>query len=76
MANLNAFISETLRLHPPVPSSGLRDTPSEGIVIGDQRIPGGTTVLTPNYSLGRRQFNFVALLILPKADLIGSGELL
>ena len=52
---LNAFINETFRLHPPVPSAGLRDTPPEGITIGDQYIPGGVTVLTPNYSLGRRK---------------------
>ncbi|KAL8822365.1 MAG: hypothetical protein Q9191_006899, partial [Dirinaria sp. TL-2023a] len=55
---LNAFIYETLRLHPPVPSAGLRDTPPEGIIIGGHHIPGGTTVLTPNYSLGRLESCF------------------
>ena len=51
---LNAFIQETLRLHPPVPSAGLRNTPPEGIMVGDRYIPGNVTVLTPNYSLGKR----------------------
>lgn len=54
MTYLNAFIQETLRLHPPVPSAGLRETPAEGIMIENRYIPGKVTVLTPNYTLGRR----------------------
>lgn len=56
MTFLNAFINETLRLHPPVPSAGLRNTPAEGIMIGEKFVPGDVTVLVPNYSLGRRLF--------------------
>ncbi|KAL2043852.1 hypothetical protein N7G274_003372 [Stereocaulon virgatum] len=51
---LNGFINETLRLHPPVPSGVLRNTPREGLVIGDRYIPADTTVLVPIYTLGRR----------------------
>jgi tryprostatin B 6-hydroxylase len=50
---LNALIYETLRLHPAVPTGGLRDTPPEGITIAGQYIPGNTTVAIPQYSLHR-----------------------
>ncbi|CAF9905510.1 MAG: hypothetical protein ALECFALPRED_001001 [Alectoria fallacina] len=53
-SHLNGFISETLRLHPPVPSGVLRNTPSQGLMVGDRHIPGHTTVLVPIYTLGRR----------------------
>jgi hypothetical protein len=52
---LNAVINETLRLYPPVPSSLHRDTPPEGLTIAGRYIPGNTTVITPSYSLARRQ---------------------
>jgi len=55
LTHLNAVIDETLRLHPSVPSGGLRDTPPEGITIGSTYIPGNTIVLIPHYSLGRRK---------------------
>ena len=52
--HLNGFINESLRLHPPVPSGVLRNTPPEGLWIGEQYIPGGTTILVPTYTIGRR----------------------
>ncbi len=55
MVHLNGIIFETLRLHPPVPASSLRDTPPEGLMVADQHIPGNTTVLAPAYTLGRRK---------------------
>lgn len=54
---LNAIINETLRLHPPVPSGTLRLTPPEGIKIGETFIPGHTTVVSPSYSIGRRELS-------------------
>ena len=54
MPHLNGIISETLRLHPPVPASSLRDTPPQGLIIAGRYIPGNTTVLVPAYTLGRR----------------------
>ena len=55
LEHLNGLINETLRLHPPVPSGGLRNTPLEGSAIDGKFIPGTTTVLIPHYSLGRRK---------------------
>ncbi|KAH8594186.1 cytochrome P450 [Bisporella sp. PMI_857] len=55
---LNALIYETLRLHPAVPTGGLRDTPPEGITIAGQYIPGNTTVAIPQYSLHRLESCF------------------
>lgn len=50
---LNGIINETLRLHPPVPSGLLRQTPPEGIMAGDTFIHGDVTVSTPTWSMGR-----------------------
>ncbi|KAL8833665.1 MAG: hypothetical protein Q9170_004151 [Blastenia crenularia] len=58
MVLLNAFIHETLRLHSPVPSAGLRNTPSEGVMVGETFVPGNVTVLVPNHSLGRLESCF------------------
>ena len=55
---LNGCINEALRLHPPLPSGCLRITPSEGLHVDGKRIPGGCTVLTPAYSLGRLESCF------------------
>ena len=52
---LNAVIHETLRLHPPVPSGLLRETPPEGIVVAGRYIPGTTTVVAPNHTISRRK---------------------
>ncbi len=53
--HLTGVINEALRLHPPVPSGTLRVTPKEGIDIGNEYIPGNTTVVCPNFSVGRRE---------------------
>ncbi|KAI9702665.1 MAG: hypothetical protein M1820_006049 [Bogoriella megaspora] len=50
LPHLNALINETLRLHPAVPTGGLRDTPPEGIVIDSRYIPGSVTVCVPQYT--------------------------
>lgn len=50
---LNAFISEVLRLYPPNPSGFLRQTPAEGLHIGERYIPGHVTICTPLWSLHR-----------------------
>nr|QKG86308.1 NotG [Aspergillus sp. FM242] len=53
LPRLNGFINETLRLHPPVPSIIPRKTPAEGIQLGDTHIPGGMTVFSPQWVIGR-----------------------
>jgi cytochrome P450 len=53
---LNGIINEALRLHPPVPSGLLRQTPPEGIMVGDTFIPGCVTVSTPTWTIGRCRF--------------------
>lgn len=55
---LNGCINETLRLHPPVPSGGYRETPPEGIMIGEKYIPGGITLVAPRYTIGRLESCF------------------
>lgn len=50
---LNGIINEALRLHPPVPGGLLRDTPADGLQVGDVYIPPNTTVVTPMYTIQR-----------------------
>ena len=57
LVHLNAIIKETLRLYPAVPAGGLRDTPPEGLVIAGKHIPGNVSILTPLYSIGRRELS-------------------
>lgn len=53
---LNGCIYETLRLNPPVPSGLSRQTPKEGIMIGDTFIPGFTSIQIPSYVVGHGKF--------------------
>ena len=50
---LRAVLSESLRLHPVVPSHMHRKTPPEGIRVEGVWIPGDMTVMCPQYVLGR-----------------------
>ena len=54
-AHLNAIINETLRLHPVLPTGGLRQTPPEGTIIGGRFIPGHTTIIAPRAITSRRK---------------------
>ncbi|PIA88500.1 Tryprostatin B 6-hydroxylase [Cercospora beticola] len=53
--HLNGAINETLRLHPPVPSGLSRETPPEGLQVGDVYIPGRVDFSAPQYSMGRSE---------------------
>lgn len=55
---LNGTINESLRLNPPVPSGVFRKTPKEGVVIGDQFIPGNTCIQMPGYVMARGKILF------------------
>jgi cytochrome P450 family 628 len=58
---LLGIISESLRLHPPVPSGVQRVTPSSGAVIAGRYIPGDTVVTTPTYSLQRGMMTYIKM---------------
>lgn len=55
LPHLNAVIKEVLRLHPAVPSGGYRDTPPEGLRVGDTLIPGSVTMVVPRIVIARSQ---------------------
>ncbi|KAI0014481.1 cytochrome P450 [Xylariaceae sp. FL0662B] len=57
-AHLTAIINETLRLHPPVPTGGYRQTPPSGITINGTYIPGNITLISPRYSLARLESSY------------------
>lgn len=59
LPRLNGFINECLRMHPPVPSGGYRQTPPGGLEVAGHFIPGHTTIVAPRYTLGRRKFYFI-----------------
>ena len=54
LPHLNGVINETLRLHPAVPTGGLRQTPPEGATIAGRFVPGNTLICAPRYSIARR----------------------
>lgn len=52
---LNALIKETMRLYPPLATSGLRTVGPSGLQVGDVFVPPGITIAMPVYSFGRRK---------------------
>lgn len=50
---LMGAINEALRMHPPVPSGLERQTPPEGMTIGETFIPGGVNYWVPMYPMSR-----------------------
>ena len=50
---LNGCVYEALRLHPAVPSGGLRDTPKNGVQVSGRSLPGEVTICVPQYTMGR-----------------------
>ncbi|KAL1981812.1 hypothetical protein VTN96DRAFT_2108 [Rasamsonia emersonii] len=56
---LDALINECMRLHPSVFFGSQRETPPEGMTIGEVYIPGNTIVSIPSYQIGRDERNFV-----------------
>jgi cytochrome P450 len=74
LRHLNAVINETLRLYPPVPTALLRQTPPEGLRVGERYVPGGVTISTPLWSLGRLESSYTrATEFLPERWYPGSG---
>ncbi|KAI9035869.1 cytochrome P450 [Aspergillus affinis] len=59
LEHLNGVINEALRLYPAVPCHMQRKTPPEGILIEGVWIPGGMTVMCPQYVLGRSERCYV-----------------
>ncbi|PIL27952.1 hypothetical protein GSI_15693 [Ganoderma sinense ZZ0214-1] len=78
MHYLTAFVNETLRLFPPVPTNSTRQVPyhSAPVVLGSLVIPPGTQVLVPPYALHHDARNFVFPdAFWPDRWLIASGQL-
>lgn len=57
-SHLTAIIDETLRLHPPVPTGGYRQSPPEGMTIAGTYVPGNVTIVSPRYSLARLESSY------------------
>ena len=54
---LEAVINETLRLHPVLPTGGIRQTGCEGVFVAGHYIPPYTTIVAPRYSISRCKFS-------------------
>ena len=61
LKHLNAFVMETLRLHPAVPGGVYRNTPPEGLLVGEHYIPGNVEILAPTWSIHRCECSSVNL---------------
>jgi tryprostatin B 6-hydroxylase len=55
LPHLNGVINESMRLYPVLPTSLYRDTPPEGVTIGDTYIPGNTKLMRPSWVMFRRK---------------------
>jgi len=55
---LDGYVNEALRLHPAVPSGVQRETPPEGITIGDKYIPGNILIWQPIHAMQRDERYF------------------
>ncbi|KUJ07705.1 cytochrome P450 [Mollisia scopiformis] len=55
LPHLNAVIQEAMRLHPNLLTGGSRKTTENGVTIGDVYIPPHITVITPHYTIARRE---------------------
>lgn len=58
LPHLNGFIFEVMRMYAVAPTVVTRQTPSQGIMIGDTFIPGDTKVLAPRWVIFRRKIEF------------------
>ena len=56
LPHLNGFINEVMRLYSVAPTVVTRQTPPQGIMMGDTFIPGDTKVLAPRWVIFRRKF--------------------
>ncbi|KAK4663060.1 hypothetical protein QC763_600690 [Podospora pseudopauciseta] len=52
---LTGVIKETMRLWPAVPTGGYRQTPEGGLEIAGSWVPGGVTIVSPRWSMGRSE---------------------
>ncbi|KAM0798207.1 cytochrome P450 [Usnea florida] len=58
LAGLQSVITETLRLHPPVPTGAPRVSGPEGLTIGATYIPPDTTIVVSRYTVARLESAF------------------
>jgi cytochrome P450 len=54
---LDACIYEAMRLQAVVPHGGERNTPPEGLQIGEHWIPGGVIIRVPMYTMFRGSYS-------------------
>ncbi|RYC65865.1 hypothetical protein CHU98_g277 [Xylaria longipes] len=56
---LDACIHEAMRLYPPLPTAGIRQTVAKGFQLGKDWIPPNTIIVSPRWSIGRLESAFV-----------------
>lgn len=65
---LDGCINETLRLYPPLPTGGARQTVDKPITIAGRYIPPQTTIVAPRWSIGRCRFPHIFPLLYSQID--------
>lgn len=68
LKHLNAVLQEAMRLHPSLITGGLRKTREKGVQIGDVFIPPHTTVVTPLYTISKREYGTTPIAILSRIE--------
>ncbi|KAI0482603.1 cytochrome P450 [Xylariaceae sp. FL0804] len=58
LALMDGCINETMRLYPPVPTGGIRQTTDKGMIIAGEWVPPNTIIVAPRWSIGRLQCAF------------------
>ncbi len=75
LPHLRGIINEAMRLYPVASTTVSRETPPQGVMIGDTFVPGHTKVVAPRWVIFRRKFTAIYRIV-DSAKLASSNMIL